>query len=535
MIVKRRVAAVRARVASGDPLPDGAVIWTRATPAPEAVPGSGIGAPVTVEWVVARDRGLRDVVRRGTVRVDASRDHTVKVDVRGLAPGTTYAFGFFAVGAGSPVGRLRTAPDPAATPADLRFGVAACANLESGWFAGYRHLSRRADLDFVLHVGDYVYPTASGELGPGPAIGRVHRPQRRPVSLADHRLRHACYRDDPDLRAFHAAHTVVHVWDGDQPVHADDPAVRAAREWLPIREQPGDWGRLDRVLPFGTLATLFAVNAPRAAHAIWFLAQYERFGLLKAPPPYAEFAEGLTLRDLYERVAHRGHRGARRRHGAVRREARRRHLRSRQARRGGPPTVTTTTAAVPDRDVIALDPAGAVASAPAAAAAVFAPVPSVWLERLRAAGWALAGVAGLALVWQLAAARAPGLPSPVAGLGALVDLLSWPFADNGPNDKGVGLHLALSLWRVFTGFGLAALIGVPLGLLLGSSRRAWQAINPLVQVLRPVSPLAWFPIWLTVFRDAGRAPVFVIFITALWLDAGFVRLASLVAVEEIEA
>lgn len=253
-------------VASGDPLPDGAVIWTRVTPAPEAVPGSGIGAPVTVEWVVARDRGLRDVVRRGTVRVDASRDHTVKVDVRGLAPATTYAFGFFAVGAGSPVGRLRTAPDPAATPADLRFGVAACANLESGWFAGYRHLSRRADLDFVLHVGDYVYPTASGELGPGPAIGRVHRPQRRPVSLADHRLRHACYRDDPDLRAFHAAHTVVHVWDGDQPVHPDDPAVRAALEWLPIREQPGDWGRLDRVLPFGTLATLFAVDGRPCAN-----------------------------------------------------------------------------------------------------------------------------------------------------------------------------------------------------------------------------------------------------------------------------
>ena len=179
----------------------------------------------------------------------------------------------------------------------------------------------------------------------------------------------------------------------------------------------------------------------------------------------------------------------------------------------------TTTASMPDPQVIDLDaPAREQRRAPVPPTLESSAVAagSAWQERLPAAGWALAGVLGLALVWQLFAVRAPGLPTPATSLGALVDLLSRPFADNGPNDKGVGLHLALSLQRVFAGFGLAALIGVPLGLLLGSSRRAWQAINPLVQVLRPVSPLAWFPIWLTVFRDAGRASVFVIFITALW-------------------
>jgi len=135
---------------------------------------------------------------------------------------------------------------------------------------------------------------------------------------------------------------------------------------------------------------------------------------------------------------------------------------------------------------------------------------------LASTGWALLGGGVLVALWALIASRSPDLPTPAEGWAALRTLVSSPFYDNGPNDKGVGLQLLTSLQRVFSGFALAAAVGVPLGLLIGASRRAWRAANPVVQLLRPVSPLAWFPIGLVVLKDAPNAAVFVIFITALW-------------------
>ncbi len=132
------------------------------------------------------------------------------------------------------------------------------------------------------------------------------------------------------------------------------------------------------------------------------------------------------------------------------------------------------------------------------------------------AGWAFLGAAVTIGVWQLVARAAPDLPTPLEAFRELGRLVSRPFYDNGPNDKGIGLQLLTSLRRVFTGFALAALVGIPLGLIIGASRRAWQALNPIVQILRPVSPLAWFPICLVVLKNAGSAAVLVIFITALW-------------------
>ena len=157
---------------------------------------------------------------------------------------------------------------------------------------------------------------------------------------------------------------------------------------------------------------------------------------------------------------------------------------------------------------------------PGPPAASRSPIGGGWVSRLtelgRGIGWAVLGTAVVVLLWQLAASRSTDVPAPLDGARTLVDLLGDPFYDNGPNDKGVGLQLATSLQRVFTGFALAAVVGVLAGLLLGASRRAWLAFNPVVQVLRPVSPLAWFPIWLAVFKDASQASIFVIFITALW-------------------
>ncbi|MGI8809840.1 MAG: nitrate ABC transporter permease [Acidimicrobiales bacterium] len=131
-------------------------------------------------------------------------------------------------------------------------------------------------------------------------------------------------------------------------------------------------------------------------------------------------------------------------------------------------------------------------------------------------GWAFVGVAVFVALWALVARSSPDLPSPGDGFAALRKLLRYPFYDLGPNDKGIGRQLGVSLIKVFKGFAMATIIGVPLGFLMGGSKRAWSAVNPIVQILRPVSPLAWFPIGLVVLKDVRSAAVFVIFVTSLW-------------------
>lgn len=130
---------------------------------------------------------------------------------------------------------------------------------------------------------------------------------------------------------------------------------------------------------------------------------------------------------------------------------------------------------------------------------------------------ALAGLAALVLLWSLVALIVGrDLPTPLAAGQVIVQLLSDPLYDRGPNDKGILIQLGSSLWRVFAGFALGSLVAVPLGLLMGSSPRMMRIVNPVVQILRPVSPLAWFPIGLALMKAAGSATIFVIFVTALW-------------------
>ncbi|MFY9488465.1 MAG: nitrate ABC transporter permease [Solirubrobacterales bacterium] len=128
----------------------------------------------------------------------------------------------------------------------------------------------------------------------------------------------------------------------------------------------------------------------------------------------------------------------------------------------------------------------------------------------------LAGFIGMFAIWWLISAFAPDLPTPGEAITALKTLLTSPFHNNGPNDMGIGIHLMTSLQRVFIGFGLATLVAVPLGFAMGASKQAWSAFNPVVQLLRPVSPLAWFPLGLVVLKAAPAAAIFVIFITSLW-------------------
>jgi alkaline phosphatase D len=260
-------------VASGDPLANAVILWTRVTPLGKKRP------PVTVTCVVTRDIELHHVVFKETVTTSAERDYTLKVDAVGLEPGTTYYYYFRALGERSPVGRTRTLPTGAVER--LRLGVTSCSNYPYGYFNVYAALAERDELDLVLHLGDYMYEYANGEYGDGSFYGRVPEPNREIVTLEDYRQRHAQYKCDRDLQAAHAAHPFVTVWDDHESAndafkdgavnhHPETQgdwqqrkanAIRAYHEWMPIRELwPDDLGRIYRSFAVGDLLDLVLLD-----------------------------------------------------------------------------------------------------------------------------------------------------------------------------------------------------------------------------------------------------------------------------------
>jgi len=192
-------------VASGDPLPDGVILWTRLLPA-----GS---RPVPVGWQVARDERFRRVVRTGVTVARPELAHSVHVDARGLLPGRDYFYRFKALGEISPVGRTKTAPWPWLESCQLRFGIVNCQDFQNGYWPAYSHLVEE-DLDVVLHLGDYIY---EGD----PASRFPDRNHTTPETLglnqlrtlSDYRARHELYKSDPALRAAHAAFPWIVTWD----------------------------------------------------------------------------------------------------------------------------------------------------------------------------------------------------------------------------------------------------------------------------------------------------------------------------------
>ncbi|MEU6095500.1 alkaline phosphatase D family protein [Streptomyces sp. NPDC047079] len=261
-------------VASGDPLPDGILLWTRVTPVAEAIPGSGLGPDTEVSWAVAKDKAFTSIVAKGSTTATAASDHTVKADIRGLEAATDYWFRFSAGGTDSPVARTRTAPAADAAVSGLRFGVVSCANWEAGYFSAYRHLAARNDLDAWLHLGDYIYEYGTGGYGTRGTVVRRHAPTHEILTLADYRIRHGKYKTDPDLQALHAKAPVVAIWDdhefandawsGGAENHTEGAegawsarqaaARQAYFEWMPVR--PAIAGTTYRRLRFGKLADL---------------------------------------------------------------------------------------------------------------------------------------------------------------------------------------------------------------------------------------------------------------------------------------
>ncbi|MDH6623358.1 alkaline phosphatase D [Streptomyces sp. LBL] len=259
-------------VASGDPLPDGVVLWTRL--APDPLNGGGMpDATVPVQWEVAEDERFRKVVRRGIALARTAYGHSVHVDVRGLRAGRTYWYRFRTGGQLSRAGRTRTAPAATSSGKNLRVALASCQNWQNGYFTPYADMLAQ-DPDVVVFVGDYIYESA-----PSATAVRRHEGTGEPYSLTQYRNRYAQYRSDPDLAEMHASAPFVVTFD-DHEVDNDfageipqDPAkqphdafvsrltaaYQAYYEHMPVRATAvpnGPHIRMHRRLEFGRLVRL---------------------------------------------------------------------------------------------------------------------------------------------------------------------------------------------------------------------------------------------------------------------------------------
>jgi alkaline phosphatase D len=260
-------------VASGDPLEDGVVLWTRL--APDPLDGGGMPArPVPVQWEVGTDERLHRVVRRGVAAALPDLAHSVHVDVRGLRPGAWYWYRFRVGRHQSPVGRTRTAPAAGSLPDRLRFAFVSCQNFQQGFWPAYANLAAE-DLELVVHLGDYLYEEAADPLAPRQHLGG------EPTTLAEYRTRHAQYKSDPALQAAHQAFPWALTWDDHEVENnyadgvpenpAETPGFLARRaaayqaywEHLPLRRRQRPQGpdlRLFRRLAFGRLAELAVLD-----------------------------------------------------------------------------------------------------------------------------------------------------------------------------------------------------------------------------------------------------------------------------------
>ncbi|MER7503020.1 alkaline phosphatase D family protein [Nonomuraea pusilla] len=261
-------------VASGEPTPDGVVLWTRLAQDPLALDGLGgmPDRPVAVEWQLAKDENFRQVVRRGAETARPSAAHSVHVELDGLDAGAEYFYRFRAEGEISPVGRTLTAPAPGTAGRALNLSFTSCADYQTGWFTAYRRMAEdQPDLiaflgDYIYEYGDYKYPVrdqAGGEC----------------FDLAGYRLRHAQHKADPESQLAHAVapwvvvwddHDIENAWAGDVPEQPDPPflqrraaAFQAYYENMPLRraQKPdGSSLRLYRTIRWGSVANLHLLD-----------------------------------------------------------------------------------------------------------------------------------------------------------------------------------------------------------------------------------------------------------------------------------
>jgi alkaline phosphatase D len=260
-------------VASGDPLEDKVIIWTRVTPDEDAT--------IDVTWKIATDPNLTNIINTGITSTSADKDYTVKVDVTGLSPSTTYYYSFNALGKESITGRTRTTPTESVD--HLRFAVVSCSNYQAGYFNAYRKIAERKDLDAVIHLGDYIYEYGAGEGTYGYDESRADRaniPDTEILNLADYRMRYSLYRLDPDLLAAHQQNPFIAIWDDHESAndsytngaenHGEDGkdegdwnsrksiSKQVYFEWMPIRDEENF--KINRTIQYGNLADIINID-----------------------------------------------------------------------------------------------------------------------------------------------------------------------------------------------------------------------------------------------------------------------------------
>ncbi|MFT4091124.1 MAG: alkaline phosphatase D family protein [Asticcacaulis sp.] len=262
-------------VASGDPLQDRLIIWTRL---------SGADRATEIIWQVAEDEGFGRIVQQGRYITDQDRDYTLKVDVTGLVAGQVYYYRFLCGAQTSPVGQAQTLPE---NTDRLVLAVASCALHPNGYFNAYQAIADLKEVDAVVHLGDYIYEYGAGlndyGMANGQLLGRIPEPTREIVSLQDYRQRHAQYKREPELQAAHARaawicafddHEICNnPWVGGAENHNPEKgegdyldrkaaALKAYREWMPIRDPEA--GQLSEAIyrrfRFGKLAELFMLE-----------------------------------------------------------------------------------------------------------------------------------------------------------------------------------------------------------------------------------------------------------------------------------
>jgi len=261
-------------IASGDPLEDRVILWTRISPQNRT---TGV---IPVKWRIASDADFETIIKEGITHTAAQIDFTVKVDPTDLQPATTYYYQFEALGHESEIGRTKTLPVNHVD--NLRIAFTSCSNYPFGYFNVYQMIAQRNDLDAVLHLGDYIYEYANGTYGDGTALNRIPKPDAEILSLDDYRTRYAQYRSDPDLQEAHRQHPFITIWDdhevannawsGGAENHNPDlgeggwlerraAAVKAYYEWIPIRQvDPKNPLKAYRKFRFGNLLDLMMLD-----------------------------------------------------------------------------------------------------------------------------------------------------------------------------------------------------------------------------------------------------------------------------------
>ncbi len=306
-------------VASGDPLPDSVIIWTRVTP-DAAYPD----VPVPVSFGVFEDAAMERPVKYGQGYALPERDYTVKVNLTDLEPDKEYYYRFNAKvtsgDVGSPIGRTRTTAASGDTP--VKFAVISCSNYPFGRFHVYREIANTADLDAVIHLGDYLYEYGIDGYGGtvGQEIDRNHEPPLEIVSLDDYRTRHAQYKTDADLQAAHAAAPWICTWDDHESTNNSyrsgaenhnpeqnegnwsdrkQAAVQAYLEWMPVRDPAVGKAReaLYRRFDFGDVASVMCLETRltgRSDEISWFA---ELGGLESSQIPLAATSTMIRVQD----------------------------------------------------------------------------------------------------------------------------------------------------------------------------------------------------------------------------------------------